>query len=90
MDGTSRMNREVHVRICERLGAQFPGPTRRLKGVAEDHVKWGLDRRAQANLWIKRRNRTTTTPKPWAHSRSREQYGGYLLTGCAVSGAEEA
>jgi hypothetical protein len=22
------MNREVHVRICERLGAQVPGPTR--------------------------------------------------------------
>ena len=27
-DGTSRMNREVHVRICERLGVRFPGPTR--------------------------------------------------------------
>ena len=25
--GTSRMNREVHVRFCERLGAKFPGPT---------------------------------------------------------------
>jgi hypothetical protein len=23
------MNREVHVRICERLGVKFPGPTRR-------------------------------------------------------------
>jgi hypothetical protein len=22
--GTSRMNREIHVRICERLGVQFP------------------------------------------------------------------
>ena len=22
------MNREVHVRICERLGVRFPGPTR--------------------------------------------------------------
>ena len=29
-DGTSRMNREVHVRICERLGVKFPGPTRRV------------------------------------------------------------
>ena len=29
-DGTSRMNREVHVRICEQLGVQFPGPTRRV------------------------------------------------------------
>ena len=27
--GTSRMNREVHVRICERLGVKIPGPTRR-------------------------------------------------------------
>src|SRR4029077_21137114 len=26
--GTSRMNREVHVRFCERLGVKFPGPTR--------------------------------------------------------------
>ena len=26
--GTSRMNREVHVRICERLGVQIPGATR--------------------------------------------------------------
>ena len=27
--GTSRMSREVHVRICEGLGVQAPGPTRR-------------------------------------------------------------
>jgi hypothetical protein len=27
--GTSRMNREVHVRLCEGLAVQFPGPTRR-------------------------------------------------------------
>jgi len=31
-DGTSRMNREVQVRICERLGVKFPGPTR--------HKRW--------------------------------------------------
>jgi len=29
LSGTSRMRRESHVRICERLGVQFPGPTRR-------------------------------------------------------------
>jgi hypothetical protein len=29
LGGTSRMNREVHVRICERLGVQIPGSTRR-------------------------------------------------------------
>src|SRR6202022_3138332 len=28
--GTSRMMREYQVRICERLGGQFPGPTRRV------------------------------------------------------------
>jgi hypothetical protein len=27
-DGTSRMMRECQVRICERLGVKFPGPTR--------------------------------------------------------------
>ncbi len=27
---TSRMNREVHVRFCEGLGVEFPGPTRPL------------------------------------------------------------
>src|SRR5262249_35470147 len=26
--GTSRMTRESQVRICERLGVKFPGPTR--------------------------------------------------------------
>jgi len=30
--GTSRMNREVHVRICERLGVQLPGATRQRHG----------------------------------------------------------
>ena len=29
LGGTSRMRRESHVRICERLGVKFPGPTRR-------------------------------------------------------------
>jgi len=27
--GTSRVSREAQARICERLGVQFPGPTRR-------------------------------------------------------------
>src|SRR6516165_8970440 len=30
--GTSRMTRECQVRICERLGVQFPGPTRQFPG----------------------------------------------------------
>src|ERR1017187_9673127 len=27
--GTSRVNREVYARFCERLGVKLPGPTRR-------------------------------------------------------------
>src|SRR5258708_24640172 len=30
--GTSRMTRECQVRICERLGVKFPGPTRQSLG----------------------------------------------------------
>src|ERR1700730_7883506 len=34
--GTSRMTRECQVRICERLGVKFPGPTRLpLRGASE-------------------------------------------------------
>src|ERR1035441_2483471 len=29
MNGTSRVNREIYARFCERLGGKFPGPTRR-------------------------------------------------------------
>src|SRR5215475_12965161 len=34
-DGTSQMNREVHVRICERLGVKCPGPTRQTRSSDE-------------------------------------------------------
>src|SRR6516165_6502025 len=30
--GTSRVSREAHARICERLGVKFPGPTRHVRG----------------------------------------------------------
>src|ERR1035438_1950714 len=30
MGGTSRVNREVYARFCERLGVKFPRPTRRV------------------------------------------------------------
>ncbi len=42
-DGTSRMNRETHVRICERLGVKFLGPTRQMTEVAAPtmhHRNW--------------------------------------------------
>ena len=32
--GTSRMMREYQVRICERLGVKFPGPTRPPRRIA--------------------------------------------------------
>jgi len=32
VSGTSRVNREVYARFCERLGVKFPGPTRRVRG----------------------------------------------------------
>jgi len=42
IDGTSRMNREVQVRICEGLGVKSPGPTRRRvaqsRGVGESNL----------------------------------------------------
>src|SRR5215469_2662591 len=38
--GTSRMNREVHVRICERLGVKFPGATRQPAPERERKTTW--------------------------------------------------
>src|SRR6516162_6757876 len=58
------MTREGHVRICGRLGAKSPGPTRRLKGVTLDHVMWGLERRVQTNLLMTYQNTTRMTSKP--------------------------
>jgi hypothetical protein len=38
-DGTSRMTRECQVRICERLGVKFPGPTRPCANVAVEAAR---------------------------------------------------
>ena len=40
MSGTSRINREVYVRFCERLGVRHPGPTRHLRGNKLSHTLW--------------------------------------------------
>src|SRR5215472_9537371 len=40
LGGTSRMNREVHVRICERLGVKFPGATRQPAPERERKTTW--------------------------------------------------
>jgi len=47
--GTSRMNREIHVRICERLGVQFPGPTRRRRGDPSPYADLGSECANAAN-----------------------------------------
>ncbi len=39
------MNREIHVRLCERLGAKFPGPTRRSAGYRRPYAD-------QVGLWV--------------------------------------
>src|ERR1700680_5007519 len=41
-DGTSRMTRECQVRICERLGVKFPGPTRPSRQPADACVMFGF------------------------------------------------
>ena len=40
--GTSRMTRECQVRICERLGVKFPGPTRQKRLCEQFHLESGL------------------------------------------------
>ena len=54
-----------------------------------DHVMYELERRAQANL---RRSieRSSDDIKTGACTVFREERGGYLLTGHAVSGVQEA
>jgi hypothetical protein len=51
------MNREVHVRFCERLGVQFPGPTlliafneRHLKRLLSDYVRYYHEDRTHLGL----------------------------------------
>src|SRR6516162_7010096 len=46
---TSRMNREVHVRICERLGVQLPGATRQRCGNAGTRFRQAWSREASAS-----------------------------------------
>ena len=42
MGGTSRISREVYVRICERLGVQVPGATRRFANAACALIVWDV------------------------------------------------
>ena len=47
--GTSRMTRECHVRICERLGVKLPGPTRQRCGNAGARFRQARSREASAS-----------------------------------------
>ena len=47
----------------------------KVKRRGKDHVMWGLERRAQANLWGKASKQNNDDIKTGVHSRSREQYG---------------
>ena len=47
--GTSRMMREYHVRICERLGVKLPGPTRQRCGNAGTRFRQARSREASAS-----------------------------------------
>jgi len=62
----------------------------KVKRRGEDRVMWGLERWAQANLWVKHRNRTMTTSKPGFTLGPGSSMAGDLLTSHAVSGAEGA
>src|SRR5499427_2436195 len=47
LGGTSRMMREYHVRICERLGVKLPGPTRQRCSKRRDKSPSGVIRRGE-------------------------------------------
>src|SRR5215831_3184443 len=62
IDDTSRMNREVQVRICEGLGVKFPGPTRQRsvhhrEGRQPKAAFWGCWRLSMLKDQIWRRGR---------------------------------
>ena len=50
MSGTSRMRRESHVRICERLGVRLPGPTRHWVGFFKKLTPENFESELQAKI----------------------------------------
>src|SRR6516165_5053384 len=66
IDGTSRMNREVQVRICEGLGVKFPGPTRLIGGICRAAVSRAAGRRRSASpLGTPRRSAVSASATPF-------------------------
>jgi len=43
---TSRVNREVYARFCERLGAKLPGPTRQRQNREAEKYRWAASTRS--------------------------------------------
>ena len=58
-DGTSRMNREVHVRICERLGVKCPGPTRHSRPMHSVPVPINVGCYSNSDIIVRRRSEVT-------------------------------
>jgi hypothetical protein len=81
--GTSRMNREVHVRICKRLGVKFPGATWPLITSCMDE-RDECKRTAEDASKFVRWHRNRGVSLPW------EAHGGNLRTGHVVSGVQAA
>ena len=65
-DDTSRMMREYQVRICERLGVKFPGPTRHFEpsscATCTEELAQIPDAR-EANCWPGSRRRSAATSR---------------------------
>jgi hypothetical protein len=79
------MNREVHVRICGRLGAKFPGPTRQEE---TEPRQTGL-RRPGENLTHRHREANVTAPLLDSTQSSRwKEFGAMLILLIVLSGVD--
>src|SRR5215472_15416688 len=81
------MNREVHVRICGRLGARFPGPTRQQE---TEPSPTGLRRRRESFVSGHRETKTTAPvldSTPRSHSWIESKLQGKRAATWAALGA---
>jgi len=60
------MNREIHVRICGRLGAKFPGPTRQLLVEFADAIFPIRTTTAARNNLLTNFKRIVSNPQCWS------------------------
>src|SRR5260370_39509128 len=77
--GTSRMNREVHVRFCEGLGVKSPGPTR------PTLPTWAMQQVGSYPGYIGRDGNVVAKAAPDPVLPSRQVAGGAALRGDAVA-----